>query len=81
MSDNKILVDVNNLKKHFSKGKDIWGRNTSVLKAVDGVSFQIRQGRPLDWSESRGAASPRLDAACCDCMTIQMVKCLLTGSR
>ena len=44
MSDNKILVDVNNLKKHFSKGKDIWGRNTSVLKAVDGVSFQIRQG-------------------------------------
>ncbi|WP_375104533.1 ABC transporter ATP-binding protein [Paenibacillus sp. RS8] len=44
MSDNKILVDVNNLKKHFSKGKDIWGRDTSVLKAVDGVSFQIRQG-------------------------------------
>lgn len=44
MSDNKILVDVNNLKKHFSKGKDIWGRDTSVLKAVDGVSFQIRKG-------------------------------------
>ncbi len=37
-------MDVNNLKKHFSKGKDIWGRDTSVLKAVDGVSFQIRQG-------------------------------------
>lgn len=44
LSDSKILVDVNNLKKHFSKGKDIWGRDTSVLKAVDGVSFQIRQG-------------------------------------
>ncbi|MNO34108.1 Oligopeptide transport ATP-binding protein OppF [compost metagenome] len=44
MSDNKILVDVNNLKKHFSKGKDMWGRDTSVLKAVDGVSFQIRKG-------------------------------------
>ncbi|MBY3622347.1 ABC transporter ATP-binding protein [Acinetobacter sp. CUI P1] len=44
LSNNKILVDVNNLKKHFSKGKDIWGRDTSVLKAVDGVSFQIRQG-------------------------------------
>jgi ABC-type oligopeptide transport system ATPase subunit len=37
-------VDVNNLKKHISKGKDMWGRDTSVLKAVDGVSFQIRQG-------------------------------------
>ncbi len=44
MSEDKILVDVNNLKKHFSKGKDLWGRDTAVLKAVDGVSFQIRQG-------------------------------------
>ena len=43
--DNKdILVDVRQLKKHFSKGKDLWGRNTQVLKAVDGVSFQIRKG-------------------------------------
>ncbi|MFE4712789.1 MULTISPECIES: ABC transporter ATP-binding protein [Paenibacillus] len=44
MSESKILVDVKNLKKHFSKGKDIWGRDTDVLKAVDGVSFQIRKG-------------------------------------
>lgn len=47
MSNNKksdILVDVRNLKKHFTKGKDLWGRSTQVLKAVDGVSFQIRQG-------------------------------------
>lgn len=44
MSDNRILVDVQHLKKHFSKGKDIWGRDTSVLKAVDDVSFQIRKG-------------------------------------
>lgn len=43
MSDN-ILVEVNNLKKHFSKGKDLFGRNTEVLKAVDGVSFQIKKG-------------------------------------
>jgi ABC-type oligopeptide transport system ATPase subunit len=32
------------LKKHFSKGKDMRGRDTAVLKAVDGVSFQIRRG-------------------------------------
>lgn len=44
MSESKVLVDVNNLKKHFSKGKDMRGRDTAVLKAVDGVSFQIRQG-------------------------------------
>jgi oligopeptide transport system ATP-binding protein len=44
VSDSNILVDVRNLKKHFSKGTDIWGRSTEVLKAVDGVSFQIRRG-------------------------------------
>ncbi|MDR0269659.1 ATP-binding cassette domain-containing protein [Paenibacillus sp.] len=36
MSEN-IMVDVRNLKKHFTKGSE-------VLKAVDGVSFQIRKG-------------------------------------
>jgi oligopeptide transport system ATP-binding protein len=44
VSERSILVDVQNLKKHFVKGKDVWGRPTEVLKAVDGVSFQIRQG-------------------------------------
>ncbi|MHA0856420.1 ABC transporter ATP-binding protein [Paenibacillus sp. CMAA1364] len=44
MSESKILVDVRNLKRHFSKGKDIWGRDTEVNKAVDGVSFQIHKG-------------------------------------
>lgn len=44
MSDSSILVDVQNLKKHFTKGTDLWGRSTEVLKAVDGVSFQIRRG-------------------------------------
>lgn len=44
MSKNDILVDVRQLKKHFTKGTDIWGRSKDVLKAVDGVSFQIRRG-------------------------------------
>ncbi|RKP47984.1 ABC transporter ATP-binding protein [Cohnella endophytica] len=43
-NDSKILVDVRNLKKHFVKSKDLLGRPSGVLKAVDGVSFQIRQG-------------------------------------
>lgn len=40
----KTLVDVRGLKKHFAKEKDVWGRTTQVLKAVDGVSFGIRKG-------------------------------------
>ncbi|MBB6693666.1 ABC transporter ATP-binding protein [Cohnella xylanilytica] len=39
-----VLVDVQGLKKHFVKGRDVWGRSNEVLKAVDGVSFQIRRG-------------------------------------
>ncbi|MFC5402581.1 ABC transporter ATP-binding protein [Cohnella soli] len=42
--ETNVLVDVKDLKKHFVKSKDIWGRTTGVLKAVDGVSFQIRRG-------------------------------------
>jgi ABC-type oligopeptide transport system ATPase subunit len=44
LNEQKILVDVKDLKKHFSKGKDLRGRDTAVLKAVDGVSFQVQQG-------------------------------------
>ena len=42
MSENKeILIEVKDLKKHFKVGKK------SVLKAVDGVSFQIYKGETL----------------------------------
>ncbi|WP_201007287.1 ABC transporter ATP-binding protein [Paenibacillus glycanilyticus] len=42
--DKKVLVDVQQLKKHFVKSRDAWGRTSEVLKAVDGVSFQISKG-------------------------------------
>jgi len=38
------LVEVRGLKKHFVKGRDIRGRPTRVLRAVDGVNFHIRKG-------------------------------------
>lgn len=36
-----VLLDVRNLKQHFKSGR---GKNKLVVKAVDGVSFQIHQG-------------------------------------
>lgn len=42
MSD--ILVDVQNLKKHFIGTRNWRGQATSVQRAVDGVNFQIRRG-------------------------------------
>ncbi|MCT4662375.1 MAG: ATP-binding cassette domain-containing protein [Tissierellales bacterium] len=41
MSDNKTLIEVRNLRKHFHVGKD------AVLKAVDGVDFAIKEGETL----------------------------------
>lgn len=39
--DNKNILDVQNLKMYFSSGR---GRNKMVVKAVDDISFQIKEG-------------------------------------
>jgi len=37
---NDIVLDVKNLEQHFKSG---FGRNKAVVKAVDGISFQIKR--------------------------------------
>ncbi|VTU26220.1 dipeptide transporter ATP-binding subunit [Variovorax sp. PBS-H4] len=41
------LLSVNDLKVHFLRGTPAWGRPAEVVKAVDGVSFQVRRGSTL----------------------------------
>ncbi|MCA9295693.1 MAG: hypothetical protein KC983_04235, partial [Phycisphaerales bacterium] len=41
------LLRVSNLRKHFPVRTGILGRTTSWVKAVDGVSFDIRPGETL----------------------------------
>lgn len=41
------LIEVKNLKKHFTIGGDFFGRNQSLLKAVDDISFTIDRGETL----------------------------------
>ncbi|MCJ2015242.1 ABC transporter ATP-binding protein [Methylobacterium sp. J-076] len=43
----ETLLEVNDLKKHFTLGGGLFGRNTKVLKAVDGLSFTVSRGETL----------------------------------
>lgn len=44
MSGALPLIEVKNLKKYYGESANIFKRNPSVVKAVDGVSFTIHQG-------------------------------------
>ncbi|MHB2211103.1 ABC transporter ATP-binding protein [Methylobacterium sp. CM6257] len=43
----RTLLEVNDLKKHFALGGGLLGRQTRVLKAVDGLSFTVARGETL----------------------------------
>src|SRR5271168_743495 len=42
-----VLLDVQNLVKHFPAERSVFGRPTAFVKAVDGVSFQLDAGETL----------------------------------
>ena len=45
--DAEVLVSVENLRMHFPVYKGILRRQVGVIKAVDGISFDIRRGETL----------------------------------
>ena len=42
-----VLLSVRDLQVHFPRGSAGWGRPSEVVRAVDGVSFDIRRGTTL----------------------------------
>ena len=40
----EYVIEVEGLKKHFPLREGLFGQQTGQLRAVDGVSFRIRQG-------------------------------------
>jgi oligopeptide/dipeptide ABC transporter ATP-binding protein len=47
MSDSPVVLNVENLTKHFPVRSGFLGRTVAQVRAVDGVSLQIRQGETL----------------------------------
>ncbi len=45
--DNPVILEVKDLKKHFPLKKSLFGKVLSWVRAVDGVSFQVREKRTL----------------------------------
>ena len=44
---NDNLIEVRNLVKHFEVSKSVFSRNKKIVKAVDGISFDIKAGETL----------------------------------
>ena len=47
MTENQALVRVIDLKKHFPITGGFFGRQTRLVKAVDGISFEVNHGETL----------------------------------
>ncbi|MFE1598273.1 ABC transporter ATP-binding protein [Methylobacterium sp. ID0610] len=43
----ETLLEVNDLRKHFTLGSGLFGRRARTLRAVDGVSFTVARGETL----------------------------------
>ena len=46
-TEKDYILEVDGLKQHFPIAKDMFGKPTAFLKAVDGVSFKLERGKTL----------------------------------
>ncbi|MCH3971721.1 MAG: ATP-binding cassette domain-containing protein [Oscillospiraceae bacterium] len=79
MSD-EVLLDVQHLKKYFPVEKNFFGKTTSVLKAVDDVSFQIKEGEAFGLVGESGCGKSTIGKMIVDLYTPTAGKILYRGT-
>jgi peptide/nickel transport system ATP-binding protein len=47
LSQNELLLDVRDLKKHFPLRRGMWRRSPGAVRAVDGIDLFVRKGETL----------------------------------
>lgn len=61
--DSRIILKANDIEVSFPRKKNIWGRVTADFKAVDKVSFDLRQGETLGIVGESGSGKTSLALA------------------
>lgn len=67
-ADNSLL-QVDNLKVHFGQGRRLFSRSRWSVRAVDGVSFQIREGETLGLVGESGCGKSTVGRAVAQLLT------------
>ena len=75
------LLEVNDLKKHFSLGRGLWGAGGTVVYAVDGVSFHIEKGETLALVGESGCGKSTVGRAILRLFEITAGQVVLDGRR
>lgn len=65
----EYVIEVNDLKKYFPLRDGLFGQQTGEVRAVDGVSFNIRLALFLAWSANPAAAKLPSDVRYSGCTT------------
>ena len=75
------LLQVNDLKKHFPVRGNLFGRSTSRVYAVDGVSFEIARGETLSLVGESGCGKSTVGRAILRLFDITAGQVVLDGER
>lgn len=76
---NEVLIDIQHLCKYFTVDTNFFGKPTSVLKAVDDVSFQIKKGEAFGLVGESGCGKSTIGKMLVDLYTPTSGKIIYDG--